>query len=297
MKPEIRQYLEANAPTYTPEAMRRALLEAGHDEAEVDAALREWHIERSGGISDEDRRAYRLWSAGIFVGALLVVALVAFVMSGPDGAPIVLIGAGVLAVFLLLGWAVSSVIAAILLPRTSLAIALIVPAVLAIGLGGTCLALVDGMTPTPPLMGSMQVQIGEPLAVEATGTAFCARDLEPGSFSAGSDNLGTIGDRFLTVHVDRFEGHGDPNAPAPPEGGDQFVALYIALNPRSEFGQPSAWTNTPETELEIDVSEDGRSGTVTFDNLTPEPLGAPADEVLDQPISGTMTWTCEENGR
>ena len=43
MDPEIKRYLDAHGTTYTPEALRRGLLEAGYDPAEVDAALLTWH--------------------------------------------------------------------------------------------------------------------------------------------------------------------------------------------------------------------------------------------------------------
>ena len=292
MKPEIRRYLQENAATYTTEAMRRALLEAGQDPSDVDDAMRVWHIEQSGGISDEDRRAYRRWSASFHVGALVAVLLLGFVLIGADGYPIVLIGAVVLALFLGLGWALSSVIAAVVLPRTNLAVALVVPAVFALGLGGTCLALLDGLTPTPPLMGTMDVRIDGPVAFEGAGTAFCAREIEGDSFSVGSENLGTIDGRWVAASVDRFDMHGDPNAPGPTGSTQGSVNMYIALNPTSGSQQPVAYTVTPDTQLEVEVAPGGLSGTVGFAGLTPEPMGA-VDPAYAEPISGSISWECE----
>ena len=294
MRPEIRQYLEENAPTYTPEAMRRMLLEAGHPENEVDAALREWRIESSGSISDEDRRAYRRWSAGFSVAALLLVVVVGSVITGPQQFAGVLISAVVLAVFLLVGWALSSVIATVVLPRTNLAVALAVPAVIALSLGGTCLALLDGLTGTPPALGSMEVHIDE-LEFDASGTAFCQRDLEPGSFSVGSQGLGTIDGMPLSVNVDRFDTSGEPNRPAPaPAPGAGGVNVFVYLNPTSESQTGASWGISPDTEVEVEVSPDGRSGTVAFQNLTPEPIGPQINDEFADPISGTLTWSCEE---
>lgn len=41
MNPEIRDYIQANRGTYTPESIRQQLLEAGHSEEAIDATWRE----------------------------------------------------------------------------------------------------------------------------------------------------------------------------------------------------------------------------------------------------------------
>ena len=42
MDPSIVEYIRANSEKYTKEAIRNQLLAAGHDPADIDAALAEW---------------------------------------------------------------------------------------------------------------------------------------------------------------------------------------------------------------------------------------------------------------
>jgi hypothetical protein len=143
MKPEIRGYLEEHGDTYTTEALRQGLVEAGHSPAEVDEALQEWRDELgrppAHGV---DRRRLNAWSAGFHVAAFVLLVLLILVTGG--GGIYLAIGIGILALFLLLGWMISVSIGRWLLPGSGLAVALIAPAASALVIGGTCMAIVGG---------------------------------------------------------------------------------------------------------------------------------------------------------
>lgn len=48
---------------------------------------------------------------------------------------------------------------------------------------------------------------------------------------------------------------------------------------------------SPDTQVVVKASADGRTGTAEFSDLAPE-VESPGDEVPG-PISGSVTWTCE----
>ena len=146
MQPEIRRYLEEHGETYTTDALRDGLLGAGHDAAEVDAALREWREERQPAASEEGRRTFGRWAIGLHAAALALMAL--WISTRPEG---FLYGSGgivlvVLGTALLIGWAISRAIGRALLRSTALWVALIVPAVSAVLIGGSCFAMMGGLS-------------------------------------------------------------------------------------------------------------------------------------------------------
>ena len=146
MKQEIRTYLEKHGERYTPEALRARLIEAGHDAREVDDALAEWRAAPASSKPDPgQRRTFRWWAFGLHVGALVLVALTIL----PRSQSLDYIGVGfylfVLAVVLLLGWGLSAAIGGWILRRSSLATALIAPAISALLIGGSCLAITGGL--------------------------------------------------------------------------------------------------------------------------------------------------------
>jgi hypothetical protein len=67
--------------------------------------------------------------------------------------------------------------------------------------------------------------------------------------------------------------------------------MYIALNSASESEPPLSFAPIFSSRMELDASADRRSGTITFTDLVPEPVDPDAPSA--EPISGTLTWTCE----
>lgn len=294
MKPEIDAYLREHGDRYTSEALRSQLIEAGHDPDDVDAALRERQSERTGGgSSDEDRRRFRRWTIELYVGTLVAVFLLVIFFNGIEATGLALLGAAVLGLLLVIGWAVTSMIGRALLPRTGMTVALVVPVIAALGLGGTCLAIMDGMIPTPPTPGLVELHIEPPLSFEGSGTADCFIQPNATAFSMYAYDLGTLDGRFVSVSIDSYSLGRDPNAPAPAPGAEGTLNLRIGLNSNSESVRPAGYGNTVDTSLQVEASANGLSGTVTFDGLASEPMEEPGAPPRD-PISGSVTWTCED---
>jgi hypothetical protein len=298
MRPEIKRYLDENGARYTSGSLRSALLQVGHDPAEVDAALQEWESERAGAfVGEESRRRFRRWTIWLHLGALVVVFVLVILLDGAQASAVApaAIAAGVLAVLLFLGWAISSVIGRALLPRTGIAVALIVPVISALGLGGTCLAIMSGSPfgrPAPPTVsGTMQLTIDPPMSFEGSGAAICQGT--PGvSLSVFAENLGTLDGAIVGVALDTFEQGTEPNAPRA-SGTNQDANLSITLSRAPNDPGSQEWFRTSATQLSQNAAADGRSGAIVFQDLGPIETGDPNVPVGGQPISGTVSWTCQ----
>ncbi len=99
----IREYIGQNASTYTREALREALVGAGHDPAVVDAALDEWSARRHGSVGD--RRTFDRWAAGVHVAALVAMVVFVLIVSGGDQNGSMGIAATILGISLPSSWA------------------------------------------------------------------------------------------------------------------------------------------------------------------------------------------------
>lgn len=285
MNAEIERYLDEHGATYTPEALRKGLLEAGHEPAAIDAAMREWQARRiSGSTTSDDRRRFGRWAIWLHLGALVATFVVLVLLKGTDAAGTILLGVGVLAVAMLIGWAISSMIGRALLPGAGTTVALIVPAISAVALGGTCFALLNSTISAPPRDGTIDLEISAPLTFDGSGAADCY--VGEGNVQLTSQDLGTLEGRPVFTYVTWYP-EGDPGKPGP-VGGTQ---ISISLGPSSETDPPRSWTMSPDTELVVDASADGLTGTAEFDNLAPE-VENPGDQV-PEPISGSVSWTCE----
>jgi len=284
MHPEIKRYLDEHGTTYTPEALRKGMLEAGYDSSEVDAAIREWQVAGSSGGGRADAgRSFARWAATLHVGALVATFGVLTVLKGIDAAGTLLLGVGVLAVALLIGWAISSIIGRALLPAAGTAMALVVPAISAILLGGTCIALLNTVVPTPPRDGTVHLRLLAPLTLDSSGAAACY--LLDGSVEVNSQALGPLEGR--NVHLFVYVYPNDPSTPAP-IGGTQVA---ISLSGPSENDRPQSWSMSPDTRLTVDASVDGRTGSLEFEDLAPE-VEAPGGGA-PEPLSGSVSWTCD----
>lgn len=110
MNPGIRRYLDEHGATYTPEALRKGLLDGGYDPDEVDVALAAFVSERA--TPPAGRRPARgyVWSV-FWIGAVCLLALIGLLFSinrNPDKvAVIALFGAILLGVYLVLGYLIA----------------------------------------------------------------------------------------------------------------------------------------------------------------------------------------------
>lgn len=139
MQPEIEAYLRDNGARYTTKALRQQLIHAGHDPAEVDAALQETEAARAPQFAATSalRSRFWLWAIVINVVGLVVATIWAFQGTSSAYAGAVPI---VLGFFLLGGLAIAGSIGRSMLGR-GLGVALLVPIIVAVLLTGTCMAM------------------------------------------------------------------------------------------------------------------------------------------------------------
>jgi hypothetical protein len=274
----IRRYLDENGSTYTTESMRKSLLDAGYAEADVDAALVEWRAARSG--SEADQRTFRRWAVWLHLGALVTMVLVIVYLKGTDNSGSLLLGAAVLGVALLIGWWLSSLIGRSLLPRTGVTVALIVPLISALLLGGSCIGIMNAMIGTPPLHGTVDLEISSPEGFSASAPASCYTYGSGLVSSVVSDPLGEIDGMMVTVSINS----------APDETAFSLIIEMTNSQPEGYRG----YSNTADTDLQVEASSDGSSGHASFSNLKVSDGMNPTGETFE-PLSGEVSWTCEEN--
>jgi hypothetical protein len=298
MRPEIERYLRDHGERFTPEALRRGLLDAGFDAVEVDNALREWRDRQvPGGARAAASRNFWLWAGLIHLAALILVVVVLVIVNGLQALGLALIGAAIMAVVMLVGWGLSGLVGRAVLPHVGPWIALIVPVLSAALIGGTCLGLmggVPGVAPEPaPLRGSVELQIDPPLRFSGSGPATCFLHPEGSGLTMHAEDLGALEGRTVAASVDVFRPATDPAAPGPVEEEPVTdAAITISLVPSG--GNPEAgYQSTGPASLDLEVSADLLSGTVGFESLEPVVFEGPAPDAEGEPISGTITWTCE----
>jgi hypothetical protein len=288
MNPEIKRYLDEHGATYTPEALRRGLLEAGYDPADVDAALLDWQTQAVDPAAPvADRRRFWRWAFGLHAVILVLIAIASLLIgSFAAGSWGLLI---VLAVVLLIGLGISGLIGGGLVQRNGLVAALSVPAASALLIGGSCLALGGSyLLRAPPRTGVMELKIDPPLSFEGSGVAHCDSFGGTGGFVVSADNLGTLDDSYLSVNLDSSTG----KAASGPQSPNLSIALYPAGKEPPASYKPVAYSPIFSTRIDLSASPDGRSGTASFEGLEPFILDRPPGDTGLDPISGTVTWKC-----
>jgi hypothetical protein len=288
MDPAIRSYLDEHGATYTRDALRASLIAAGHDPAAVDAALGEWDAERArGGADPEKARTFGRWALRLHVAAVVAVFLALVALKGTSAIGLALLGCAVLAVALLIGWAISSLIGRALLPATGVTLALIVPAISALILGGTCFALLNSLVGTPPRQGTVSLEFLAPQTFDGSGAASCYVDSGTPSVQVNSQQpLGTLDGKTVGVSVSWYGD--DPNNPAPASS----TSISVFLDPTGEGEGSTSFGVIFSTKLVVDAAKDALSGTIRFEGLAAEPTGASGEQPTSAVISGSVSWDC-----
>jgi len=288
MNPAIKRYLEEHAATYTPEALREGLLDAGYDPAEVDAALSGWDAQRvASGRSADDRRRFGTWAILLHLGVLVAVFVLIVALKGTSSVGTALLGCAVLSLFLLIGWAISSLIGRTLVPATGVGVALLAPAITAVVLGGSCFALLSSAIGTPPRDGTVDLEILAPRAFEGSGSASCYVDGGSAGVQVNSEPLGTLDGKAVSVYLSWYGD--DPNNPAPASS----TSISVLLDATAEGQVPESFGVIVSTSLDVDAAPDALTGTLRFEGLASEPLEGPGEQPTPEEISGSVSWNCE----
>ena len=293
MDPRIEEYIRANRRKYTREAITKQLEEAGHDRAAIDAT---WAALESRDPDETVGQAFwgRFWLfvLALNAGALLLVGAFSGLLIG-GGALFVLVILGVaLAIGALIAWGIVALTHPTEMGRgTAMLVGGLVPLLFTFLIAGSCYALVAGLggAGTPTIQGTMTVGIDPPLAFEGTGPANCY-PTGGGGFSVFSGEVGLIDGRPLNVSIDSFDPSVDGPGPAPAPGAEAQTSVFIVIVPRGETDAPLEYHTGPDTTLDVEAEGGGLSGRIAFDNLTPNLEFPDADA---DPISGTITWSCE----
>ena len=273
MRPEIEAYLRENGAKYTTKALRQQLIHAGHEPAEVDAALQESEAARAPQLAATTamRSRFWLWVWGINVAGLVVATIWAFQASSRAYAGAVPI---VLGFFLLIGLGISGLIGRSMLGR-GVWVALIVPAVVTLLLTGTCMALFGPPSGLSSRSGTVELTIDGPLGFSGSGSAVC--EVYPTYVNVFANDVGPIGDRVVGVTIGTGEANGSQ--------GDALLGIDIV---NQSTGEGSSYA---QALFPMNGPSNGVSGTVTFEGL--RKLLSESPIVDPDLISGTVSWTCE----
>ena len=296
MRPEIQSYLDEQGARYTPEALRQALLDAGHEPAEVDAALREWNARQAADSETRANERRRFWVLTVGVHAAVLLAIGALSLAIGSFAALGGLAVGILALVLLGGVAVSGAVGRAVLRGNTLIIALVVPVVSAALIGGSCLAfggsLLFQRPPPAPTSGTLELRILPPTEFLASGVATCQGYRDGLGFNVFVEDLGTLQGGRLQVWIDA-SGPSGPASPAPVSVSWDQYSLTISSVPPGENAEPIEYATVPESRVQLRAASDGRSGTIDFQALQPVHGGEAGGPSGLEPISGTITWRCE----
>lgn len=280
MDDPIRDYISANREKYTPEAIREQLLAAGHDMAAVDAALAEWPAPTVTEGSDAARKTFGRWALGLHAGALVGVVGLLWLIYGTRVSTYLGIGAVILAVVLLIGWGISSLIGRAVLSPSRLWVALVVPALSALVIGGSCFALLSGTARPPSQAGTLSIQVTGGLTFTGSGLAICSGTPGSGSMSVFAQELGTVDGGVVSASISIYDGGGAP--------GSAGVSINTYKSQSPEGG--SGWSGDSNAQINVHSSADQLSGTITFPNL-PSQAGADGSPG-GAAVAGSISWKC-----
>lgn len=295
MDPRIADYIRANRRRYTRDAIRQQLVEAGHAPEEIDATWAALDAPDPDVTAGEGFwRRFWLFLAAVNVAVFLLVGvgtgLFGSIAQG-GGSILLVVLAIAMGIGALISWGAVAATGPTKLGRgTALAIGAIIPLLFALLIGGSCYALIGTIGPPlpPPTRGTMEMVIEPPLDFRGSGVATCQAYPPGTSFNVFAERLGTSGGRAVSVSIDGF---------ADQTGVAGNIGLYVMLNPEDGPAEPGvSYATTGGATVDFDGAPDGRSGTVTFEHLAPEPIERPPSEAVPEPISGTITWACDTGG-
>jgi hypothetical protein len=297
MDPRIADYIRQHRYRYTRDAIRQRLAEAGYEPPDIDATWAALEAETSDSGTAGSPRFWRYfwgWVAATYLLAFVVVVIATGLLTRGGMTFAALVYAVALGIALLAAWGIVAATRPAQRSRgTALAIGGVIPLVFALLVGGSCYGLI-GTPPTPPRSGLMELHLEPPHAFEGSGAAICQAVTGGGTgFGARAENLGMLGGSQVSASIDAFGGVPKaPDAPLPSGPFDQ-VSVYITLVPVSGNEPEAAYSNFAGSGLELDVSAAGLVGTVTFRELSPQPVGANGEPAGQDSVSGSISWHCD----
>lgn len=296
LDPRIEAYIRQHRRTYTREALTKQLEDAGHDRAAIDAT---WAALDA---PDPDQPAGegfwgRFWLIliGVNVAVFLGVGFLTGMLGGlaEGGGLILIVFAIVLGLGALIAFAIVAAVGPTKLGRTTATVlAVAIPALFALLIGGACYSIFAGAGP-PPATGTLELSIEPPREVEASGSATCYGTQQQGGFSIFGEITGSDGE-LVIVSIDSFGA--EPGvivepAPAPPEGVPT-TNVNLSFGTPTEKGFPQDFHTGPGTSIEVDLVDGGQRGMLTFAGLQPSFIEETGGDEGTERLAGTIAWDC-----
>lgn len=286
----IADYISANRAKFTREAITEQLLEAGYERESIDAT---WTVLDTRDPDDVVGESFwgRFWIylIGLNVVAFLLVGLATTMIPNETGL------AAILGIMLAIGAAIALGIVAVTRPTrlgrgAAIAIGGIVPFVFTFLIAGSCYALVESLGPIapPPLNGTLTLQIDPPMALEVSGPASCQPPPEGEAyFNVYPQEPLSSAQGPIYVYVSAF-----PEGP----GGELIATVSISIGDPAQ-GPVVDYVSEGGSAVVLEPGSSATSGSVTFENFLPaeafDEQGNPIDRSDADPISGTVSWSCE----
>lgn len=294
MDQRIADFISANRSRLTREAITQQLREAGYEQ---DAIAATWAVLDTPDADDQVGEGFwgRFWIylIGINVAAFLLVGFATQIVPNATGLAVVL------GVALAIGGLIAMGLVALIHPTRlgrggAIAIGAIVPLIFTFLIGGSCYALIGaiGRPPPPPLNGTLTLRIEPPLALETSGSASCQPPSEGlTSYYVSTASPMSSSDGPVSVFISAF-------AEAP--GGEPVPSVSITIGDPEQGGadfieyQPST---SPSAGVEPEPGSTATDGSLTFEGFQPveafDEQGQPIDRSDADPISGTISWSCQ----
>jgi hypothetical protein len=290
----IAEYISANRGKLTREAINEQLLEAGYQREAIDAT---WAALDTPDPDDKAGEGFwgRFWIylIGLNVVALLLVSIATQMIPNATGI------AAILGVALAIGAVIALGIVAVTRPTrlgrgTAIAIGGIVPLIFTFLIAGSCYALMSSFGPLPPpaLSGTLTVQVDPPLELEATGPAGCQRPPEGETyFNVYTTSPITSSQGPVSVYIDAF-------ASTPGGELDPTVSINFGDPEQGPEGTVDYYSGTNGSGVvQLEPGSSATSGSLSFEGMLPaeafDEQGNPIDRSDADPISGTISWSCE----
>ena len=273
----ITDYIQRMRRTYTRDAIRERLLRKGYPPDRVDEAFRAVESGEAPPEAQLSARGWLLYAGYILLLYALIVAAGVVFGRLPLG-----FAAGVGAVFLVLAVPGAALFAAmsrsLALGMTSgIVIAAIIPFVVIVILGGSCVALLaaTGVVPTPTSTGTIELRVDPPLEFSGSGQATCQFAPDGSGVAVFSHGLGVIDGDILNASVNLYRGQ------------DESVSIDLAAQDGRRF---RSWFSVGSRQLDVTAADDWSSGQVDFEGL--QFAGEPGTQSGVEALSGSLEWEC-----
>lgn len=290
----IADYISANRARYTREAITQQLLDSGYEQAAIDAT---WAVLDAPDPDDVVGKDFwgRFWLylIALNVGAFLLVGIATQLIPNAVGV------AAILGVVIAIGAAIALGIVALVNPTrlgrgAAIAIGGLIPLFFTFLTAGSCYALMSAIGPPapPPQEGTLTLQIDPPMSLEATGAAWCQ---PPPSgedyFNVYTQSTISTSEGPVNVFVGAF---------AETPGGQPVPSVSISFGDINQVEAPLIDYQPAgggSEGIELKPGSTATSGSLTFEGFLPSEAfdeeGNPIDRFDADPISGTISWSCE----